>query len=232
MPRRRDRFKNQCATSYTPFAPSPCRNRCGLVLAEVRVLGLDHQEELVGRRQAEPLDVEHRVVGLRQPVQRDHADRRRQRREENRQLVGRHDERRPGGQRPAADVERILDRRGPVLEREAGGHAGERRGQHQLRQHRPLLVDDVVQLFDRESACRPRAGCSPPPPPWSKRRRCPGPSRTRPSARRVPLFPCCASMTRIPSGRRRGRRGRAARAPWLRAAACALRTSRSSARSA
>ena len=89
------------------------------------------------------------MIGLRQPVSRIIPPGGRERREQNRELVGRDDERGPARERPAADVHRIFDHRGPVLQQEAGRHPGQAAGQNQRRQLRPLLVNDVVELFDR-----------------------------------------------------------------------------------
>ena len=54
--------------------------------------------------------------GIGRPFRSDHAEHGRERREEDRRLEGRHDERRPAVERPAADVERVGDGRRPVLE--------------------------------------------------------------------------------------------------------------------
>ena len=62
------------------------------------------------RRARERRNVEHRVIRLRQPVQRPHADKRGQRRAEHGRLEGHRDELRPAVERPAADVHRVGDR--------------------------------------------------------------------------------------------------------------------------
>ena len=82
---------------------------------ELRIRRLDRQEEaLVAGDLGEARHVEHRVIRHRQPAQQDPAEHRRERREQDRQLEGHRDERRPAVERPSADVQRIGDRRDPV----------------------------------------------------------------------------------------------------------------------
>src|SRR5215471_17467505 len=71
---------------------------------ELRIVGLDDQEELVAAGPLEALDVERRVVRLREPVQHDHPDHRRERREEDGQLEADRHELRPAVERLASDV--------------------------------------------------------------------------------------------------------------------------------
>src|SRR5262245_13157408 len=71
---------------------------------EVRIGLLDAEEEPVAAREREAGHVEDRVVRLRQPVERQHAQHRRQRGDENRALEGDRDERRPAVKRLPADV--------------------------------------------------------------------------------------------------------------------------------
>ena len=52
---------------------------------------------------------EHRMMQPRQAVERQHADRRRQRREQDRQLERDHREGRQRIERPAADIDRIIE---------------------------------------------------------------------------------------------------------------------------
>src|SRR6185295_17786789 len=73
---------------------------------ELRILRLDAQEETVAARQREARHVEHRVIRLRQPVQRQHAEHARERREEDRALEGHRDEGGPAVERLAPDVQR------------------------------------------------------------------------------------------------------------------------------
>src|ERR671913_487390 len=64
-------------------------------VADLWVRRFDHQEELVRACHREALDIEHRVIRLRQAVQHDHAYRGGQRRKQDGQFVGRNDEGRP-----------------------------------------------------------------------------------------------------------------------------------------
>src|SRR5262249_55986695 len=77
-----------------------------LLEIELRIAGLDAEEEAVAAGEREPGHVEHRVIGHRQPVQREHAEDGRQGRGENRALECDRDEHRPAVVRLAADVDR------------------------------------------------------------------------------------------------------------------------------
>src|SRR3954447_964842 len=90
----------------------------GRVEIEARVRRLYAQEEAVCRRTRERRHVEHRVIRLRQLVERPHGDERRQRRAEHRGFEGDRNELRPAVERTAADVQWIGDRLRPVLEAE------------------------------------------------------------------------------------------------------------------
>src|SRR5690348_2068710 len=61
---------------------------------ELRVARLDAEEEPVPAREREPRDVEHRMIRLRQAVQRQHPEHRRQRGAEDRHLERHRNERR------------------------------------------------------------------------------------------------------------------------------------------
>src|SRR5690348_17435992 len=80
----------------------PGKKRPRLLEAELGVLGLDEQEELVLAGELEPRRVEHRVIGLRQPIEHEQTDDRGEHRAENRALERRRDERDPRVVRPAA----------------------------------------------------------------------------------------------------------------------------------
>ena len=71
---------------------------------------------------------------------------------QNRHLEGDHDERRPGMIRLAADVERIVDRRHPVLHQVAGEAADDAADQHHQRNFVVVKADVLGQAFDRERA--------------------------------------------------------------------------------
>src|SRR4051812_6729400 len=90
---------------------------------EARIGGFDDQEEPVGRGARKRFDVEHRMVRLRELVERPHAEERGERRPEYGGFEGHWNELRPADERPPTHVERIRNRRHPRLEREAAGAA-------------------------------------------------------------------------------------------------------------
>src|SRR5688572_21929658 len=65
------------------------------IALELRVGDFDAEKEPVARRARERRHVEHRVIRHRQPVERPHADKRRQRRSQHRRLEGDRNEVRP-----------------------------------------------------------------------------------------------------------------------------------------
>src|SRR4030095_7053289 len=71
------------------------QKRRGHVAIELRIRGLDAEKEPVARRPVERAQVEHRVIRLRQPVERQHPDKRRERGAQHRALEGDGDEVRP-----------------------------------------------------------------------------------------------------------------------------------------
>src|SRR5437870_2358275 len=79
---------------------------------------LDAEEEPIGRGALERRHVEHRVIGLRQLVERPHADKCRQCRAKDCGLERDRDEMRPTDVWPTADVNRIGNRRRPRLQAE------------------------------------------------------------------------------------------------------------------
>src|SRR5262249_17595165 len=81
---------------------------------ELRIRRLDAEEEPVAAGERETWHVEDRVVRLRQAVEREHAEHRGQRRDENRALEGDRDECRPAVERLSADVQGIRRHRHPV----------------------------------------------------------------------------------------------------------------------
>src|SRR5262245_58776737 len=60
------------------------QKRPGRVAIELRIRGLDAEKKSVARRAVERRDVEDRVIRRRQPVDREHPDKRRERRAEHR----------------------------------------------------------------------------------------------------------------------------------------------------
>src|SRR4051812_31187912 len=111
---------------------------------EPRIARLDAQEEPVAAGEREPRHVEHRVIRLRQAVQRQHAEHRGKRGAEDRALEGDRDERRPAVKPPAADVERVRLRRRPVLQQVPGQAADDPANQHDQRQPRVVEPDRLV----------------------------------------------------------------------------------------
>src|SRR5262249_43336941 len=83
----------------------------------------NNQKEPVTRRAIELRNIEYGMIRHRQPVQRQHAEHRRQSREENRHLKGHDDERWPGIKRTAANVDWIADVINPPLQSECASAA-------------------------------------------------------------------------------------------------------------
>src|SRR5690606_25710187 len=88
----------------------------GVLPVETLVPSLDREKEAIAARKLKALDVEERVIGLRQPAHGEDADDGRDRREEDRELERDHDVGRPGRERTSAEVERIVHRLRPELE--------------------------------------------------------------------------------------------------------------------
>src|SRR6188472_1312974 len=141
------RLRRNFGHSYgmQPFEKLPRR-----MTLESRIRRLDDEKEAIGRRAPEGVDVENRVIRLRQLVQRPHADKRRERRSENRRLKGHRDELRPAIERAIADVHRVGHHRGPVLEAETGKPAEDATEQHEQRQPRSLEIERLVELLNRD----------------------------------------------------------------------------------
>src|SRR6188474_562082 len=121
----------------------------GAAQVETRIGGFDTHEEPVGRRTGELGNVEHRVIRLRQLVQRPHADERRQRGAEHRRFERHRNELRPAVKGAGADVQRVGVDLCPVLEAESAKAAHEAAQEHQDRQSRTLQPQRLFQLFDR-----------------------------------------------------------------------------------
>src|SRR5262245_42708462 len=117
---------------------------------EFLVSRFDAQEKPVAARERESRYVEHRVIRLRQAVERQHAEHGGQRCAENRALEGHRNKRRPTVQRLSADVERIRDRRHPVLQEVSGNAANQSADEHDLRQFGVVEADRFVQFLNRQ----------------------------------------------------------------------------------
>src|SRR5262245_51331700 len=83
--------------------PEALEKAPGLDGVELRIRRLDHEEERVLARALEPGVVEHRVVRPRQTIQGEHAEHRRERRNEDGQFERRRNPGHPRVQGPAAD---------------------------------------------------------------------------------------------------------------------------------
>src|SRR6267378_819366 len=90
----------------------------GVRQMKLRVAGFDAEKEAVRRGVREAMDIEDRMMRLREPVQGEHAKHRGERRAENRQLESDGNKSWPAIERAAADVERVGEDVDPVLEEE------------------------------------------------------------------------------------------------------------------
>src|SRR6202034_1887916 len=114
------------------------QKRLGLRQIELRVARLDAQKKLGGRGAGEPLDVERRVIGRRQPIQREHSENGGERRAENGQLERDRNPHGPAVERFSADIERKADHVGVPTHSETGQAAAETAAENQRRQNRPI----------------------------------------------------------------------------------------------
>src|SRR5947209_1229541 len=105
-----------------------------LLQIEVRVFGLDAEEEPIAAGERESRDIEDGVIRHRQAVQRQHAEHGRQGRDEDRALEGDRDECGPAKQRSPPDVPRVLDGRHPILQGEPADTAHQATHEHDERQ--------------------------------------------------------------------------------------------------
>src|SRR3954462_12467757 len=117
---------------------------------ELRIVGLDQQEELVARGVLEARHVERRVIRLRQPVQDEHPQHGRDRREENRQLEGHRNVLRPAVERLAGDVDRIRQLVHPLLKADTGQQPGDAAAQDDQREPLIVMADRLPRFLDRE----------------------------------------------------------------------------------
>ena len=193
---------------------------------EQRVARLDAEEEPVARRQGEVRRVEHRVVRPGQAVEPQHAEDRRQRREEHGHLERDRDERRPAIERPAADVDRVAERGRIPLHEEPAQPADDPADQHDRRDLVVLEPQRVGQAVDRER----RVGLHHPVAPARRRAGSPRPGRSGSSNSAIspygPARVVCDFHGTAPFGAAAGSPCRSAR-PASRAPARASRRSRS-----
>src|SRR5208282_1100824 len=88
----------------------------GLREVKLFVAGLDANKEAVRGGMRETVRIENRMMGLRQPVEREHPEHRGERSAQNSQLKGDRNEGRPAVERAPGDIKRVRDHVGPVLE--------------------------------------------------------------------------------------------------------------------
>ena len=98
----------------------------------------------------EAFDVEQRMVGLGQPVQRQHAKHGRDGGKQHGQLERYRNERGPAKERPAADVDRVVIHRRETLHAKAGQSAGDAAHQHDQRQAAVVKADGLVESLHRK----------------------------------------------------------------------------------
>src|SRR5690349_18871887 len=90
---------------------------------ELRIGGFDDKKKTAPARELETFHVEHRMVRHRQAVQGQDRKKGEQSGDQNRKLKGNRNERWPAVQRPAANVDRIINHRDPVLKVKAADAA-------------------------------------------------------------------------------------------------------------
>src|SRR5262245_25194633 len=79
------------------------------------ILRFNAQKEPVAAGACEALDVEYWMIGLRQTIQGEHAEHRDESSNQNRRFKSDGNKRRPAIERPAADVEGVVNHRGVIL---------------------------------------------------------------------------------------------------------------------
>src|SRR5882672_5568204 len=122
----------------------------GVRQMKLRVAGLDAEKEAVRRGVREAMDIEDRMMRLREPVQGEHAKHGGERRAENRQFESDGNKSRPAIERAAADVERIGDDVDPVLEEEPAEATRQAAYQTNRRHHVAFQSERLRKTFDRK----------------------------------------------------------------------------------
>src|ERR1035438_2962022 len=117
---------------------------------EQRVRGLDAQEEPVAGGQREPRRVEDRMVRHGQAPQSKETEHSRESPEQNGQLEGDDDIRRPAIERTSADVDGEANDRDVILQQESSQTADDAAGEHDERQLVPVQVQRVGEAVDGE----------------------------------------------------------------------------------
>ena len=106
--------------------------------APARIAPLKREEKRAARRQLKARNVEQRMIRLRQSVQCQHPQHRRQSGAQNRQLKGDDDKRRPAIERPPGDIDRIAHHIGVPLHEKSAHRADDSADQHDQRQARVM----------------------------------------------------------------------------------------------
>src|SRR5205809_2398709 len=111
----------------------------GLVEPEMRVYGLNAQEETIAAGANKIGRIKYRMVGLGQAIERNHAKHRRQCGSQDGALKGHRNKRRPRMKRLPTDVEGIVHCRNPVLKGIPSNHS--QHGPAQRDQGHAIMVD-------------------------------------------------------------------------------------------
>src|SRR6266480_3419308 len=85
------------------------------LMLKIWIVCLDYQKKLIAGRQREVRSIKHRMIWLRQLVQRQHTQYSRKRSHQNRALKGNRNKRGPTVKRLAADIQGIIDNLHPIL---------------------------------------------------------------------------------------------------------------------
>ena len=127
------RFSTWSVSRWRRYRSSCASNPPRPFVVELWIGGLDAQKEAISAGELEALDVENRMIGHRQAIERNHAENRRQRGHENGQFKGDRNKDRPAVQRPAADVDRVIDGGNPILQIESAERSRECRRSEQAK---------------------------------------------------------------------------------------------------
>src|SRR6516225_1888864 len=121
---------------------------CGLAQIELGIASLDAEKETIGGSRCEAVDIEDRMIRLRQLVQGQHADNRKNRSAKDRQFEGDGDEGRPTVERTATNVLGISDDGDPVLQTESRQSSPEAANEGYERNPRTSRTDGFGKTLD------------------------------------------------------------------------------------
>src|SRR5882762_5809323 len=119
----------------------------GVRQVKLRVAGLNAEKEAVRRGVREAMNIENRMMRLREPVQGEHAKHRGERRAENRQFESDGNKSGPAIGRAAADVERVGEDVDPVLEEESAEASRQAAYQTNRRHHVAFQSERLRKAF-------------------------------------------------------------------------------------